>query len=117
MIRRSIKRSIKRKSIKRRSIKRRSNKRRLNKIYDGMDSPTDSIPTIDNPIDSIPTKIKLENYIDDIKLFNDESFIETICFFRVFKSNEIKNDTFDFIKELFNFDRNENINLFIGRLK
>jgi len=96
----TIKRSIKR------SSKRRSSKRK--KIYDGVVGEKRKFDEIVS--DEFPNKIKLENYIDDIKLFYDKSFIDTICFFRVFKTNEIKNDTFDFIKELFNFDRNENMN-------
>ena len=107
--RRSIKRSSNKRSIKKRSNKRRTIKRsikkrsikRKKKIYDGMDNPIDSI--------SSTKKIKVENYIDDIELFYNKSFIDTICFFKIFKTNKKENDTFDFIKELFNFSRG-NIN-------
>jgi len=71
-----------------------------------MDIPPDLSVRI--PVSS--NKIILKKYIDDIKLFYDKSFIDTICFFKIFKSNEINDTTFDFIKELFTFDRNQNIN-------
>ena len=54
--------------------------------------------------------IKLKNYIEDIKLFYDNSFTYTISSFKIFKTNRYQNDTFDFIKELFNFHRDDYIN-------
>jgi Leucine-rich repeat (LRR) protein len=54
--------------------------------------------------------IKLEKYIKDIELFYQKSFTYTISSFKMFKKTEEQNDTFDFIKELFNFHTDNDIN-------
>ena len=108
--RKSVRKSLKgrksvRKSLKGRKSVRKSLKGR--KLYDGMDF-THDLTSI-----SVPKPkhiIKLEKYINDIKLFYEKSFTYTISSFKMFLNTEINNDTFDFIKELFNFDRNLDIN-------
>ena len=87
-------------SLNRKSGYKRKSRSYLNRKWDGM---------MDNPSPKDPI-IKLENYIDDIKLFYDKSFIHTISSFKMFKKNNEQNDTFDFIKELFNFHREDDIN-------
>jgi len=99
-------------SLNRKSGYKRKSKRSLNRKWDGMmDASSENTKINDNPIPSSEnTKIKLENYIEDIKLFYDKSFLYTISSFKMFKTNGERNDTFDFIKELFNFHDKDNIN-------
>ena len=116
-----------RKSIrKKRSISktRRSVFNKINKSIknDGMEQPLDSIPLlpvqtsipllpVQTSIPLLPVQtIKLEKYIEDIELFYEKSFTYTISSFKMFNTNEKINDTFDFIKELFNFHRENDIN-------
>jgi len=103
--------SLNRKSNRKKSrvsLNRKSNRKKsrvsLNRKTDGSKTPP-------IPITPLPSKIiKLENYIEDIILFKNKSFIYTISSFKIFKTIEEKNDTFDFIKELFNFHRENDIN-------
>jgi hypothetical protein len=50
-------------------------------------------------------KIVLKNYIENIKFYNSSMFIETLCAFKIYKLNKKRNETYDFISQLFNFDR------------
>jgi hypothetical protein len=122
--RKSIKRkSIKRKSIKRKSIKIKSIKRKSIRRYDGMDIPLSSSSSLP-PLPSPMSYIKLENYIDNIKYYNDKAFIHTLASFRIYDNSndtplpirlEKTNLTFEFIKELFNFDRNDQPIIYFNR--
>jgi hypothetical protein len=49
--------------------------------------------------------IVLKNYIENIKLYNDFTFIDTLSSFKIYKLNKKKNEIYDFISQLFNFDR------------
>jgi Leucine-rich repeat (LRR) protein len=61
-------------------------------------------PPLPRPLLPIPT-LKLEPYIFDMQIYNSKSFISTLAAFSVFKpSSAPPNDTYDFIKQLFNFD-------------
>jgi Leucine-rich repeat (LRR) protein len=120
--RKSVKRkSVKRKSVKRKSVKRKSVKRKS--VNDGMDTVPSELPVLPTP----PVLINLEKYIDSIDRFYNESFISTISTFRMYEKNYAvsagfqveannhggdkkiplppeKNDTYDFIIQMFNFD-------------
>ena len=62
-----------------------------------------------------PSSIKLEKYILNMLYYYNEAFINTLSTFKVFKPKSLEeipiyNNTYDFIVQLFNFDRNINLN-------
>ena len=106
----SKKKSPRKKSSKKKSFRKKSVQfpefKIIKYLNDGMDEMDERMESI-RPIQSF---IKLENYIENINLFYDKSFTYTISAFKMFKTNGIQNDTFDLIKELFNFHTEYNIN-------
>lgn len=93
-----FRKSLSRKKVSKKRSRKSLSRRKVGKyLYDGMERS--DIPSI-----------KLEKYIKDIKLFYQKSFNDTISSFKMFMYNNKQNDTFEFIKELFNFHRERQVN-------
>ena len=60
--------------------------------------------TVKSPSPKTAVKIILKNYIENIILYNNTNLIDTLAAFKIYKINKKRNETYDFISQIFNFD-------------